>query len=343
MESPFSCGPRRFSDRLLAERRDSVWSSEELPMPMRDKALSYDLACRPSLTFKDSLWQGCLGLKTDSSWDTNVVFSDPSGYTIWFSLTRPAWRRNGNCALIEADVWSMGGLIDGYYVHCCRRDSGVWTYFGGAGGLDGDGYGFAALADSSDSIHAVWSARDPYFTNELVCDAFTLDSCTPWAAACLDDSGRVQCTWARDGMLKFVLVPGPTLDVVGVSEISWCDITTDTLSQPVIAYCVSDGSIYVAHGVDVAGLNNGPQEPVVHRLQGGASIVKDVLFLPTALSPKSQAASCLLDISGRRVLDLVPGANDVSGLAPGVYFVRWRSAVGGERTAAYVRKVVVQH
>jgi hypothetical protein len=29
----------------------------------------------------------------------------------------------------------------------------------------------------------------------------------------------------------------------------------------------------------------------------------------------------LLDISGRKVLDLRPGANDVSRLAPGVYFL----------------------
>lgn len=42
----------------------------------------------------------------------------------------------------------------------------------------------------------------------------------------------------------------------------------------------------------------------------------------------------LLDISGRKVTKLVPGANDVSGLPPGVYFVQERSAVG-------VRKVII--
>jgi hypothetical protein len=143
----------------LAQRRDSGWSSEQLPMPMRDMAFGYDLAGRPSLTFKDSMWHGCLGLKTDSSWDTEVLYIPEDHNTIWYSLTRPAWRRNDNCALIEADEWSMGGLIDGYNVHCCRRDSGVWTYFGGAGGLDGGGMGLAALAGSSDSIHNVVRVR----------------------------------------------------------------------------------------------------------------------------------------------------------------------------------------
>jgi YVTN family beta-propeller protein len=48
----------------------------------------------------------------------------------------------------------------------------------------------------------------------------------------------------------------------------------------------------------------------------------------------------LLDISGRKVLDLRPGANDVRALAPGVYFIRTKpSAVSRERSA--VAKVVV--
>jgi len=37
------------------------------------------------------------------------------------------------------------------------------------------------------------------------------------------------------------------------------------------------------------------------------------------------ARPALLDISGRTVMDLSPGPNDVARLAPGVYFVRERS------------------
>ena len=61
------------------------------------------------------------------------------------------------------------------------------------------------------------------------------------------------------------------------------------------------------------------------------TIVRDVLFLPPSrLSPPSS----LLSIDGRKVMDLKPGANDVSRLSPGVYFVR-------EARAQAVRKVVV--
>ena len=72
-------------------------------------------------------------------------------------------------------------------------------------------------------------------------------------------------------------------------------------------------------------------------LTGGASVVRSVLWLPQASSRKPQAAS-LLDISGRKALDLKPGANDVSRLSPGVYFVREAQA---QAQAQSVEKVII--
>jgi hypothetical protein len=53
------------------------------------------------------------------------------------------------------------------------------------------------------------------------------------------------------------------------------------------------------------------------------TIVRGVLFLPGDMTQTSDRAPrpILLDITGRKVTDLRPGANDVSRLAPGVYFV----------------------
>jgi hypothetical protein len=64
------------------------------------------------------------------------------------------------------------------------------------------------------------------------------------------------------------------------------------------------------------------QQPIGE--QALATIIHNVLYLPKATSPKPQAAS-LLDISGRQVVALKPGANDVSRLSPGVYFVEVRT------------------
>jgi len=48
----------------------------------------------------------------------------------------------------------------------------------------------------------------------------------------------------------------------------------------------------------------------------------------------------LLDASGRKVLDLHPGANDVRALSSGVYFVREQPQASSHKPQA-VRKVVV--
>jgi hypothetical protein len=65
--------------------------------------------------------------------------------------------------------------------------------------------------------------------------------------------------------------------------------------------------------------------------------VRGILFLQQAPDSWPSAASCLLDASGRQVLRLKPGANDVRGLSQGVYFVHL--AGGNSRSA--ITKVIV--
>jgi hypothetical protein len=65
-----------------------------------------------------------------------------------------------------------------------------------------------------------------------------------------------------------------------------------------------------------------------------ASVARGVLFLP--VSPFTIHTS-LFDMTGRQVMALKPGANDVSRLSPGVYFVR-----EGQAQAQAIRKVVIQ-
>jgi YVTN family beta-propeller protein len=71
-----------------------------------------------------------------------------------------------------------------------------------------------------------------------------------------------------------------------------------------------------------------------------ATVIRGALFLPPASGVERLASSVLLDISGRRVLDLHAGANDVSNLAPGVYFVR-ESRAQAQAQAVSCYKVVI--
>jgi hypothetical protein len=71
-------------------------------------------------------------------------------------------------------------------------------------------------------------------------------------------------------------------------------------------------------------------------LNPGPTIVRGVLRLPASLFT---IHTSLFDMTGRAVMALHPGANDVSKLAPGVYFVL--AASGVEREASSVHKVIV--
>ena len=76
------------------------------------------------------------------------------------------------------------------------------------------------------------------------------------------------------------------------------------------------------------------------RTTDAATVVRGVFCLGADSRQYSACRAELLDAAGRQVLSLRPGANDVSGLAPGVYFVRRASGVG--RDASSVTKVVIQ-
>jgi hypothetical protein len=90
--------------------------------------------------------------------------------------------------------------------------------------------------------------------------------------------------------------------------------------------------------VAVAGMEEN-QRPTAYRSQHAATVIRGVLVLAEATSHKPQASSWLLDATGRKVLALKPGANDVSQLPSGVYFVR---AVSRKLSAASCQKVVIQ-
>jgi len=119
------------------------------------------------------------------------------------------------------------------------------------------------------------------------------------------------------------------------------DFAIDNNNIPLIAYSTADG-IFLATGDAVGVAEKKPQ------------VVREPLRLPTivrgtlvwsATTPSLRnvgdialhTRSALLDISGRKVLALHAGANDVSRLAPGVYFVRDRIVAGATARVLIVR------
>ncbi len=167
---------------------------------------------------------------------------------------------------------------------------------------------------------------------------------------------------SSDGRVHTALMvhhPGPGYDIYYTSSsdhgASWSGIEP-VYEDTVLSNWYPDigvdsaGYVYIvwSHGPSNLGeiwlSTNNPaaitEQPVQQSIiaQPSATVVRNVLFLAKMGTVPSGTVPIfgpsLLDASGRKVLDLQPGANDVRRLSPGVYFVR-------EAQAQAVRKIVV--
>ncbi|MCX6842928.1 MAG: hypothetical protein NTX53_11675 [candidate division WOR-3 bacterium] len=150
-------------------------------------------------------------------------------------------------------------------------------------------------------------------------------------------------------VLDSVVVPGIMHDVVVVDTIAYCaGYRTDMIavnvadpsvlrvigsvwsppgwvrrlvySPPHIYACCVGAGVCILETLQTAVAE--PKQVDGEQARKGASVVRGVLFTPEARGEKREARSELRDISGRKVAELHPGANDVRRLSPGVYFIR---------------------
>jgi hypothetical protein len=101
---------------------------------------------------------------------------------------------------------------------------------------------------------------------------------------------------------------------------------------------ISRNPICVWRGTGIGAVSESRPSSLTPRPLLTATIISGVLFVPRSLDPSISRS--LLDISGREVLSLRPGANDVSALSPGVYFVCEKSSAAGHMPQA-IRRVSV--
>jgi len=103
-------------------------------------------------------------------------------------------------------------------------------------------------------------------------------------------------------------------------EVTFTD-AGNTIVMPVAFEVVLGGDVVGVRQGDISQL--GPAG-------SNATVIGRVLFLPGGASTFG-ALSVLRDASGRKVLDLAPGPNDVRRVAPGVYFVSSPGVPGAAR------------
>jgi hypothetical protein len=106
----------------------------------------------------------------------------------------------------------------------------------------------------------------------------------------------------------------------------WCQYQYNLFGEPLMPVWVPQGSGVEERAAPDAGRMT---------RHAGPTVVRGVLVLSVA-----QAPGAMLDISGRKVMDLSPGENDVRHVAPGIYFVRGDSGRLGVEGPSV--KIVIQ-
>ncbi|MBM3330955.1 hypothetical protein FJY68_03775 [candidate division WOR-3 bacterium] len=120
------------------------------------------------------------------------------------------------------------------------------------------------------------------------------------------------------------------------------EIVADSAGHVYVVW-TADGKIWFSTNSPLPGIAAEMSNAELRAANNSPTVVRNVLFLPKMGTVPSGTVPIsgpwLIDIGGRKVMDLQPGENDVRALAPGVYFMRQASSV--EHQASNVSKVVV--
>jgi len=228
------------------------------------------------------------------------------------------WRVISDTIIAEARTFYTQGDSWGSPAPITNLDSLHELYYSGPLALSGDGRVHTALTVQDTVDHRY----NMYYTSSS-------DHGVSWSDIELVSDDTIAHSW----------YPDIGADSTGHAYIVWY--------QP----NATRGEIWFATNAPV-GIAEQPTQPPINA-QPSPTVIRGVLVLggngdspsgreDARYSPHFPVMSraALLDIGGRKVMDLGPGANDVRALAPGVYFVRGPGTEDGRPDAA-IQKVVV--
>jgi hypothetical protein len=282
-----------------------------------------------------------------------------------------AWDPDSNCFWVSAIV--DGQLFGGCYLLRYVWNGDTWVWGGAPGdswmvgdgsnggaleclwiaGMDkhrGDGLYYAVPVHSSPSELNHVVRFDPYTKTNLGRvangDQTSERGC---ALVSWDSSYILTCGWNSSSYRKrdstgYLLAnasasPGP-------ADWSLHALEDPRADDTVCAFCIHSNPANTLQRVSLGMLwwqlgSVGVKEkrPAAHSRQPTATVCRGSLVLPRTLDPSTPWT--LVSITGRKVMDIAPGPNDIRHIAPGVYFVRRPETEDGRPRTA-VRKVIIQ-
>jgi hypothetical protein len=248
----------------------------------------------------------------------------------------------GGCYLFRyvwsGDFWTWGGAPgDSWKVGDGSNGGGLeCSWLAGMEKSTRDGRFYAAPTALGELNHVV--RFDPYTKTNYGRVAHGDQTSERGCALVPYDSNYIlTCGWNRDTFCKRDST-GLLLDSVHTSTGGQADwsLHIPQVIRPddtVCAFCINLNSANTLQRVSLGMLwwqlgSVGVEERTGMKAEGGGmnqTICRGTLeYQPTARS--SQLTAELLDITGRRVMGLKPGDNDIRHLAPGVYYVRMKAS-----------------
>jgi hypothetical protein len=356
MENWQCCGVwyKRYDAALQRWKADTLIDSTTTSQPQQYPSVS----CAPGSGGVEVAWYGLpdtgmyyrVFLKERhqaTGWDSTAQVSSASVNHDQVSVAAGA---NGDIAA----VWCGMDFGGSYNQVCCRRRvSGVWqdvelvsdvpnglTQYSPGVAIEGDG-----------TVHVVWHGRSQMniyqqvFHRERDSVGWSgIDSIggirayqQQFPSIACDAAGRCHAVWCSKGGTEHMQLAYAQRDTNGVwsspmiltgldsGNVSYPSITCDADSGIYIVwYDASSGNqdVYYLRGVTPgSGISESRPSPLALRPSRGATLVRNRLDILQSAFCNLKSAIVLRDASGRRVMALSPGRNDIRGLSAGLYFI----------------------
>jgi YVTN family beta-propeller protein len=210
------------------------------------------------------------------------------------------------------------------------------------------GWPWTAYSDSAcDKVYVVPSNPGLYIVNAATDTLYrtlsvgiaggTIDNRRPGAANllyCIGNGGLYVIDGVTDDIQRFLPVGDAPTALAWNPVHSWVYVSNSGSSSITV---VSDTML----GIEES-------QPQAASLKPQATVVRGVLFLPRDMTEIRPWISdrvprpVLLDVSGRKAMELKPGANDVRALAPGVYFVRSEPSATSRQSSAVTKVIIAE-
>jgi hypothetical protein len=273
---------------------------------------------------------------------------------------------NGGNVIVTGGSTNSGTGVDYTTVKYSAAGETLWVrrYNGTASGTD---WAHAVAVDASNNVYITGSSQDTATDMDYVTIKYDVSGNQQWVARydgpahsfdearaiAVDASGNVYVTGGSIGSGTRSDYATVRYDASGTEAgVKRYDGPAGRIDEALAlsldnagGVVVTGGSVGSGTGTDYATMRYGDvgvaeaQNGELQTPTAGPNMCRGILFLPG--STLGVCNSVLLDVVGRKVTSLRPGANDISHFTPGIYFVGQSS--GGRGQTRVVRKVVITY